>query len=107
MAGATRETAKPVELSQRGAIIGAFPEMNFGEGSRDLPAFSRLYIFSDGIYEVTRPDGTILTYEEFVGILADSKRSSGAALEHTIGAIRAARGGDQFEDDVSIIELAF
>jgi sigma-B regulation protein RsbU (phosphoserine phosphatase) len=107
MAGATRETAKPVELSQRGAIIGAFPEMNFGEGSQDLPEFSRLYIFSDGIYEITRPDDTILTYEEFLEILVDSKRSSQTPLQHTIAAIRAARGSDQFEDDVSIIELAF
>jgi len=106
MAGANRETAKPMELSERGAIIGAFPEMNFGEGAQDLPEFSRLYIFSDGIYEITKPDGTIFTYEEFTDILTDSKRGAGPALEHTIGAVRAAHGGGQFEDDVSIIELA-
>jgi hypothetical protein len=28
-------------------------------------------------------------------------------LERTINAIRAMRGGDQFEDDVSIIEVTF
>lgn len=107
LAGTTRETAKPVELAQRGAIIGAFPDMEFGEGVQDLPAFSRLYVFSDGIYEITKTDGTILTYEEFMETLAASKNSAGSALEHTIGAIRAVRDGDQFEDDVSIVEFAF
>ena len=77
------------------------------EDSRDLPAFSRLYVFSDGIYEVTKPDDTMLTYEEFMDILTDSSRNAGSALEHTIGALRLVRGGDQFEDDVSIIEFAF
>jgi phosphoserine phosphatase RsbU/P len=107
MAGPTRETAEPIELSQPGAIIGAFPEMDFMQEGRDLPEFSRLYVFSDGIYEVTKPDETILTYEEFLEILSNSNRNAGAALEHTIRAVRAARGSDQFEDDVSIIEFAF
>jgi sigma-B regulation protein RsbU (phosphoserine phosphatase) len=107
MAGSSRETAELIELSQPGAIIGAFPEMEFAEEARDLPAFSRLYVFSDGIYEVTKPDETILTYEEFLQILTDSSRDAGPALEHAIRAIRSIRGGDQFEDDVSIIEFAF
>jgi phosphoserine phosphatase RsbU/P len=107
MAGATQPAAKPLLLSQSGMVIGAFPGIPFKAEVRDLPEFSRLYVFSDGVYEVSRPDNTMLTYEEFMAILADSERTAGPVLERTINAIRAVRGGDQFEDDVSIIEVTF
>ncbi len=107
MVGPTQETAELLKLSQPGIIIGAFPEASFEEEVQDLPAFSRLYVFSDGVYEVTRPDNTMLTYSEFIEILTDSKQSAGSALERMIAAIRTTRGGHQFEDDVSIIELTF
>jgi phosphoserine phosphatase RsbU/P len=107
MAGTTQATAEQRKLSQAGRIIGAFPDMTFESDVQDLPAFSRLYVFSDGIYEVSRPDETMLTYTEFTDILAGSKHSAVSAIEHAIGAIRTVRAGDQFEDDVSIVEVTF
>jgi phosphoserine phosphatase RsbU/P len=107
MAGPTKDTAEPLKLSQPGMVIGAFPEISFEAEVRDLPEFSRLYVFSDGVYEVTRPDKTMLTYEEFMEILNNSKLSAGSVLEDTIGAIRTVCGRDQFEDDVSILEVTF
>ena len=107
MAGPTQETAGTAELSQPGMVIGAFPTFRSRPEVRDLPEFSRLYVFSDGIYEVTRPDDTMLTYDEFMAILVDSERTAGSVLQETIGAIRTVRGGDQFEDDVSIVEVTF
>ncbi len=106
MAGPAQETAEPQVLSQTGTIIGLFPDANFTELTNELPPVSRLYVFSDGIYEITRADGTILTYEEFVRILGDAKGNGRPVLEHAIDAVRAVRGGDQFEDDVSIVEFA-
>jgi sigma-B regulation protein RsbU (phosphoserine phosphatase) len=106
-AGRTRETAEAQQLTQPGPIIGVFPDPVFAEDRRELPAFSRLYVFSDGIYEITKPDGTILTYEEFLHILIGAQHSREPVLPSAINAIRTVRGGDQFEDDISIIEFAF
>jgi phosphoserine phosphatase RsbU/P len=105
MGGTAWETAEPIELSQRGTMIGVAPETTFTSAVVDLPEFSRLYVFSDGVYEVTRPDDTMMTFAEFVSTLAASKRATVSPIEHVIGAIRTVRGGDQFEDDVSIVEL--
>ncbi len=105
--GASEETARPLELSKTGAVIGVFPEMTFDSEAIDLPAFSRLYVFSDGIYEVLRPDGTMLSNSEFVDIPAASKRSAGSIIKQTVGAIQNLHGGQQFEDDVSIVEVTF
>jgi sigma-B regulation protein RsbU (phosphoserine phosphatase) len=107
MAGPTQDTAEAIKLSQPGMVIGAFPEVQFEAEVRDLPAFSRLYVFSDGVYEVTRPGKAMMSYEEFMEVLNDSKRSAESVLEDTMGAIRTLHGGDQFEDDVSMMEVRF
>ena len=107
MAGDTCETATPVELKKRGLIIGGLPHVTFQEEVRDLPAFSRLYFFSDGVYEITKPDRTMMKLPEFVAILSAASVSDGPAIERTVGEIRAVRGGDAFEDDVSIVEVTF
>jgi len=105
MGGSAWETAELIELSQRGTMIGVAPDTTFKAAVVDLPEFSRLYVFSDGVFEVTRPDDTMTTYAEFVSTLSGSKRATVSPIEHVIGAIRTVRGGDQFEDDVSIIEV--
>ena len=107
MAGNTEDTAELIKLWQPGMLIGAFPEIQFEAEVRDLPEFSRLYIFSDGVYEVTRTDNDMMTYEEFVEVLKDAKRSAGSVLEDTIAAIRTLHGGEPFEDDVSMMEIRF
>jgi sigma-B regulation protein RsbU (phosphoserine phosphatase) len=107
MAGANEESAEPLKLSSTGAIIGAFPDMTFTGETIDLPEVSRLYVFSDGMYEVARPDGTMLKYLDFVDLLAASKRNAGSVIAQALDAIRAVRGGDQFEDDLSIVEITF
>jgi len=107
IAGPTEETADAVRLSQSGTIIGAFPEALFPQETRKLPRFSRLYLFSDGVYEVTKPDNTLLTYKDFMSILTDSERGGRSTIEHAVGTMRAAGRGDQFEDDVSIVEVTF
>ena len=107
MAGGTFETAKPIELGKRGMIIGGLPRMTFPEETLDMPAFCRLYIFSDGIYEITRPDNTMMRVQEFVSILAASGGKDRSPIEETIAAVRVVRGGDHFEDDVSIVEVTF
>jgi sigma-B regulation protein RsbU (phosphoserine phosphatase) len=106
-AGPSADAAEPVELSNHGMIVGAFPGTTFDQQVRLLSDFSRLYVFSDGIYEVSRPDGPMLTFQEFVDILSSESKSPVSPVERTIDRIRAEHGQEDFEDDVSIIEVTF
>jgi hypothetical protein len=49
----------------------------------------------------------MLKYSDFENILTSSKPGAGSVIEQTFGQIRAVRGEDQFEDDVSIVEVKF
>src|SRR5262249_42066167 len=94
-------------LGRPGLIIGGMPGITFECAETHLPPGSRLFVFSDGAYEITRPDGSMLWFDEFQQMLANLALKSEHALDALVTALRTLRGGDQFEDDVSVMEIVF
>jgi len=98
----------PACLRSDAMPIGTWPDAVFPEGVTTLPPAARLYLFSDGAYELTRTDGSLMRYDDFVAVLAARGESSGPArLAAVIDAARATQGAPGFEDDVSLLELTF
>ena len=91
------------ELRASGAIVGGFPEAEYPTEHHVLAPGSRLYLFSDGIYELARPHGETVQIGEFIGELA--RPSPGSKLDALMAWAGAIRTGARFEDDVSILEL--
>ena len=83
-----------------GMIIGAFPFVNYSEHQTMLDPGSRLFVFSDGCYEVTNSDEQMMTLDEFGNILARCGSHSGA-LDQVLGAVRDWQQRTEFEDDFS------
>lgn len=92
-------------LSAKGLVVGAFSSAVYETGEIAVPAGSRLCLFSDGTYEADRPDGTMMTYEEFTGILG-SVGGSGK-LDSVVAEVRRQQGNDAFVDDFSLVEFNF
>ncbi len=91
-----------------GMVIGGMPGASFDTASTVIAPGSRLYIFSDGVYEVDLPDDRgMMTLETFADELArpdaGAKRKVDAMFEFS----RMAHGGRQLDDDFSLIELQF
>ena len=98
-----------VKLRAKGPAVGAFPSVCFETESVMIPGGARLYLFSDGAYEIERPDAPMMSYEEFVSVLQTSQTSAGEErqLESIVAEIRRQQGSDDFADDLSIMELRF
>jgi sigma-B regulation protein RsbU (phosphoserine phosphatase) len=95
--------AAPRPLRADGAIIGGFPDVNYATGNVQLSSGARIYVFSDGVYELKRHDGSTVSLEEFTGELAQPAPSSKLdAIVHWAAKIR---GNEKFEDDVSLLEI--
>lgn len=90
-------------LAAKGPVVGAFPAVTFAKASYAVPQGSRLYLFSDGAYEVVKPDSTMMTLEEFCEILKDRQATPASVL----GEITARQGHASFADDVSLVEFRF
>ena len=95
--------ASPRTLHAPGAIVGGFPEARYAVGKQALKPDSRLYVFSDGLYELARDGGKTVQLEEFVAELGRS--AAGSKLDQALAWAAGIRGGAGFEDDVSVLEL--
>ncbi|QXP82832.1 fused response regulator/phosphatase [Methylococcus sp. Mc7] len=96
----------PAELRQQAMPIGVMGDATFTAAEFRLPPAAAVYLFSDGIYEVTRPSGDEFTFGEFTEQLA-SVASAGGGPRELLAAMRAIQDSAEFEDDVSVLELKF
>jgi len=105
--GESPGTFKTVLLESHGLIIGGLPEQKYEKSKIALKAFTRLYIYSDGIYEVTGADGIMLKLEDFVNLVSKLSHQGDSSPTEIIEEIRKAQGSDVFDDDVSLMEVRF
>jgi serine phosphatase RsbU (regulator of sigma subunit)/anti-sigma regulatory factor (Ser/Thr protein kinase) len=94
-----------VHLSAKGAVIGAFPGASYENATVTVPGGSRLYLFSDGTYEIDRPGAPMMTHDEFSAMLAGQQEYGN--LSPLVDEIRRAQQSDSFADDFSLVEFYF
>jgi serine phosphatase RsbU (regulator of sigma subunit) len=66
---------------------------------------ARLYVFSDGVYEISRPDGAMLEAAAFTDVLTRPDVADVSRLESLLRFARDVRGSEVLEDDFSIIQM--
>ena len=88
-------------LISRGAVIGVVADLKFPSAEVVIPAQAELYLFSDGVYEIARPDGTWQSWDEF----ADFLKQDRPAIDTIVQRMRALHGVADFEDDFSLVRL--
>lgn len=95
--------SRPLEAS--GPCIGIVPGARFQEQSCALPSQSSLFVFSDGTYEISTPEGTMLEYEALAGILTQPAQEGRNELDALLAYARDAHGTGVLEDDFTIIRM--
>lgn len=98
----------PVKLGGPGFTIGMLPGVPFEGSEATIPPGSNLVLFSDGLYEITQPDGTLWSYDELADRIGAHDPASGLVpLDWFVETITGIRGSQAFEDDVTVLELRF
>lgn len=91
-------------LPTQNFFIGARRAVIFEESRVPVPGGAVLYVFSDGVFQVTRPDGSCWTYDLFREELRRQERAGGD-LEGCHRAALALHGGSSLEDDYAILRV--
>jgi sigma-B regulation protein RsbU (phosphoserine phosphatase) len=92
-------------LKPGGPMVGAFDDITFDNEVCEVPPGSRIFLYSDGVFEITRTDGTMWPFETFVETMAVPSLPDKPDMDRLIEHIRELSGKDGFDDDFSIIEL--
>ncbi len=88
-------------LLSGGPVVGVVPDLKYPTAQILVPEQADLYIFSDGVYEIARPDGSWQSWDEFAQFLHQSRPS----IETIVGRMREMHGVEEFEDDLSLLKL--
>jgi len=89
------------KLQTQGRVIGVSPEMDYVAESAEVPPGAELYLFSDGVFEIARPDGIYQLWEEFAQFVREERPS----LEEIERRMRELHGEPEFDDDFSLLRL--
>ena len=102
--------SEPRMLDSEGPLIGAVEGLEFEAGEIEVPPGSKLFVYSDGAFEIVRLDGSMWPFSEFVAMLAragaapDESPPAGS-MDALLGHIQRISGRADFLDDFSMIGL--
>jgi serine phosphatase RsbU (regulator of sigma subunit) len=105
VSGRTGTTAEANPLPAEGMPIGLWPGAAYSQHETTLVRPARLYVFSDGAFEITRPDGSMLEFKEFQEALTHPASNGDFSLDELLRFARDVHGAESLEDDLSIIRM--
>jgi sigma-B regulation protein RsbU (phosphoserine phosphatase) len=105
--GPTPAEAPLTMLKTTGPLVGMLPPgMPFQSKVVELGASARLLLYSDGVFEIERPDGVMWTLDEFVAHVTALPPEE-PLLDPLLAHVRQLRAGPTLADDFSALEVRF
>jgi sigma-B regulation protein RsbU (phosphoserine phosphatase) len=99
--------AAPKLLDSDGPLIGAVEGLDFDSSQVEVPPGARLFVYSDGAFEISRPDGSMWAFGDFLAALAAPPALPTSPIDALVTTIRGLSQRDDFNDDFSMLELGF
>jgi pSer/pThr/pTyr-binding forkhead associated (FHA) protein len=100
-----RERAIPLKTGN--IMIGATSPFEFESSSVEVPAGSRLYVFSDGIFEIETKDGEQWGLDHVLPLIVEPPVQGMTEPERLLQAIRRHARSQDFEDDFTVLVATF
>ena len=91
-------------LVSGGPMPGVLHDLEYETLSREVSPGARLFVYSDGVYELKGTDGRVRTHDEFLVPLETVENRN---LEAIVSHARRVRAGKPFDDDVSLVQIEF
>ena len=90
-----------------GMILGGMSGVVYQTTERRIPGPAKLYVVSDGTFEITRPDGSMWSFPEFQAFFAAPQPAGGSDLDRLFAEVKALHGPGPLDDDFSIVRFHF
>ncbi len=98
--------SEPAELGTPDMIVGVDSDYTYENRQVKVLPGSRLYLFSDGVYEVRKASGKMMAFRELTELLAhQARQGADSTVEAVLQQIRGIAGADHFDDDFSLLEV--
>jgi serine phosphatase RsbU (regulator of sigma subunit) len=88
-------------------VIGMLPFGRWASGSAAIPAGAKLFVFSDGAFEIVTADGHAWAMEDLRGLLKEPELAGVPEPQRLYQAVRAAAKPGPLDDDFSVLMVVF
>ncbi|MEJ7590143.1 MAG: fused response regulator/phosphatase [Planctomycetaceae bacterium] len=95
----------PIELESQNPGVGMFELDEFEQQEIVLPPDSRIFLFSDGAFEIHKQNGGMWTFREFMNFVSQPDDADDGIMDRLINQVRTLKGDDVLDDDFSIMDL--
>jgi sigma-B regulation protein RsbU (phosphoserine phosphatase) len=102
-----RRDGAPQELLTENLFIGVQPGASYAGGSAEIREGDVLYLFTDGVYEITSPDGSLFGYRGLTGYLSGLPCDAPASLDDLYALGLRLRRSEALEDDFTVLRITF
>jgi serine phosphatase RsbU (regulator of sigma subunit) len=102
---ADRTGTTPLQTSN--VVIGAMPAMEFAGGSVVVPQGARLYLFSDGAFEIVDRQGTQWSIADFIELVQNTQVEGPGEAQKIYKALTKTVQHGVLEDDFSLVVFEF
>ncbi len=93
-------------LESTGPLVGLGPGLEFDTCETTLPEYARLFVFSDGAFEIKLPDGGTWTLAEFQDYLT-ARQTAPQVMDALLAHCYGLHGSESLDDDFSIVQFDF
>ena len=97
--------AQIMPLRAREPVLGALAGIKFAQHEYTVPRGARLFLMTDGVFEIRQSDGSMLEFAAFLELLVAPVPPGVAELDRLVDALRALHGPGPLDDDLSIIRF--
>lgn len=95
------------QLEADGPAVGMVPELPYDTRTTAIGEGARLLIYSDGVFEVEKPDGQMWQYTDFVEKISPELAAEGDLIERHLEFCREISQVEVLGDDFSMVEVRF
>jgi len=103
----TTDNAQVILLSTHNNVVGGMLESKYQKQKERINKRSTLYIFSDGVYEVEKSDGSMWKFKEFSDFMSKLNSDGLSRLDRLNNYARSIGDSEIFDDDFTILEVTF
>ncbi|RJP19947.1 MAG: response regulator [Candidatus Omnitrophota bacterium] len=98
---------KVEKLTSKGIIVGVNSGFHYQSADCMVEKSSRLYVFSDGVYEIRKGDGKFIEFDQFVSFVVQPPQLEKSTIAGIKDQLSLLHENDDFDDDYSMLEIIF
>jgi sigma-B regulation protein RsbU (phosphoserine phosphatase) len=105
LTGPSPDRATPVELGMANFPVGMMPGARFTSASAVIDRFGKLFVYSDGVHEVRKRNGLMMTRDELLAHLA--RKPTPGCPDEVLEYVQKVGRSETLSDDFSLVEVDF